>query len=260
MLVTVLGALLIPTVLGVDLRYQLLRLVTQAFGGDAPINFVSLFIVPMAFELGIMTPGVVDPSMTLYAACILLVALRLSRRWSLQGAVTLLAAGVIHAPAWWFLYRQRELCHALGLENSSLTWSFLVKGTACLILIPIVWWVFRARAFILAAVIMWFASIAINFISVTPSWVIFMWLGLNPGLVWHVLLAAVFGWLAWHDQRAWIPMGHCPSCGYNMSASQNPICPECGEFNDRDWVRPRVLGTTPTSAPGGTPAPAPDRS
>jgi hypothetical protein len=236
----VLLALVIAQVQGVDIWYQILKVVTAAFGGDAVVAFVAKLTEGslVLFEVG---GGAIE-------ACCVLIALRIASRrspWWLSAfavvaglAYPLLAMSTVMQ---WF-----RPATFTGPEDFVLSYKIAMCAGLGLVLLPVLVWsrsVFVAAGLLLAAGCVLVAryddeplfSIPVGYSAITPRTLVGHSAILSTCLAWGII-----------DRRLYRPHDTCSKCGYSRAGlADSAACPECG-------FEPKL---TPTPSPPQAPPP-----
>lgn len=273
MLVALFLSLAIPTALGVDLRIYVLDGINMTLGADAVLStskvlrFFNLANGTDEFLFAII-PRYPEYTLTIWMSWFVAIALHLGRRRSpwLTACTLVLPVAIPLVGYLWVQHGSAinivPTISAPFVDTSS--WGrdsryfFLVDRRIAFILLAAIWLtiVFRTRLHSLIIGTLFLSGlgyiIAFAYFRVsnsahpfTTSYILLdqsiAFLLSYFGLIWHVHFGSALVWASWRERRHWRQPGACPSCHYDMSESDNPVCPECGEFNEVDFIMPKAM-------------------
>lgn len=212
----VIAALLLASLLsGFDLRHEIMRVITDAFGWRAMFWFTSVWLTWQHF-------ATLQPTFGLIGLCYLLIAMRVHpapmRWWRYALAV---AWAVIGPVSFVYIYRTLSVTWpgfwpAAIPQRSYAFATFAAEiGTIALLLV-----VTRSR------LVVWTA------VAATPAaWLLWSEIGLGQWLVgplWHTVLCGTLLWWSIRGRVTVVPPYLCASCRYDLRGLNPSVCPECG--------------------------------
>lgn len=215
-------AILVPTLLGVDLRYQLLGLIQRGMSNDAMYRFVTGPLV--WYGLDFTQPGI-SPFSLCYILILLYFWPRRVPAWA--WAAVIFWAFFNPALAWSSIPRK-----LLGMT----TFPYTPSASAQLLLVTAASRV--VEVLVLARVTRsWVASVplacATAAIVTSIGMIYFGGPFASPPMLdlvgyrgWHIAAVVPVGIWIWREHRKLRP--GCPGCGYNLDGLTAMLCPECG--------------------------------
>lgn len=231
--------LMIPTLLGVDLRYQLMRLIQRGLGDDAMTRFV---IGPLVwYGEDFFRPGV-SP----FSLCYILILLYFwPRRVPAWGwACVIFWAFFNPALAWSSIPRRMLGLASLPYTPNAYAQLLIVTAASRVVEVVVLarvtrsWFASLPAACATVAIVICLGMIYFGGPFASPRW-----LELLGYWGWNIAVVIPVGIWIRRERRRLRP--GCPGCGYNLDGLTATLCPECGT-------------ALPLSTAPATTSPAPD--
>lgn len=236
----VLLALVVPVAVGVDLRYELLKLIRAAFGDEAMMWFVT--------RLPFLLFAISGPTISVTTGVAVLVAARIAPyRISLvkQAFVFMLCIAWALITVAYFRAPWLERVGSYFFETSQFTWYLtgynILSITGTVVVSALVVWI--ARSWIVA--IGFILAVSAQFIE--ASWTIKAMMGTFPepmilftlfergvytvfSLAFDIFTVGPLLLWAIRERRKSFPSHACQRCGYDLAGiATTSVCPECGQ-------------------------------